>query len=226
MNENQTVQITGKIVGYKVIDKKAEQIEAKVEIVKPTVGEIKRPERLSGVTYKLKSPLAKAAMYVTINDIINDDGSRQPFEIFVYSKDSTHYEWITALTRMISACFRRGGDLKFILEELECIMTPGGSGYIAKGGRHVPSLVAEISLFAIREHFKSLGIIETVQHDEFVIEYLKSKKEEYIAKTGDTDDNHTGYPKNAVICPSCQTKAMIPMDNCMTCLSCGDSKCS
>ena len=218
MNDNQTVQITSKIVGYKVIDKKAEQTEAKVEVVKPTVGEIKRPERLAGVTYKLKSPLAKAAMYVTINDIVNDDGSRQPFEIFIYSKDSTHYEWITALTR-------RGGDLKFILEELECIMTPGGSGYIAKGGRHVPSLVAEISLFAIREHFKGLGIIETVQHDEFVVEYLKGKKDEYVARTGDKDDAHTGYPKNAVVCPSCHTKAMIPMDNCMTCLACGESKC-
>ena len=119
----QPVEINSRITGFKVVDTKFEN--PKVEAVKPTIKEIKRPEMLQGTTYKLKSPLAKSAMYVTINDIVNEDGSRQPFEIFVYSKDSTHYEWITALTRMISACFRRGGDLSFILEELECIITPG-----------------------------------------------------------------------------------------------------
>lgn len=220
---SEAITIESKITGFKVVDKKFEN--PKVEEVKPTVKEMKRPDTLHGTTYKLKSPLAKSAMYVTINDIVNDDGNRQPFEIFIYSKDSTHYEWITALTRMISACFRRGGDLSFILEELECIVTPGSTGYIAKGGRQIPSLVAEISLFAIRKHFISLGLIEEIQHDEFVKEFLDEKKKEYIEKTGDSDDSHTGYPKNSVVCPKCNTKAMIPMDNCMTCLACGDSKC-
>jgi hypothetical protein len=219
----QPVEISSRITGFKVVDTKFEN--PKVEQVKPTIKEVKRPDMLQGTTYKLKSPLAKSAMYVTINDIVNEDGARQPFEIFVYSKDSTHYEWITALTRMISACFRRGGDLSFILEELECIITPGSTGYIAKGGRQIPSLVAEISLFAIRKHFMSLGLIENPEHDEFTKEYLAGKKQEYVAKTGDKDDSHTGYPRNAIVCPKCSVKAMIPMDNCMTCLSCGDSKC-
>lgn len=217
------VNITSKIASFKVVDAKFEN--PKVEEVKPTVKEIKRPDFLKGTTYKLKSPLAKSAMYVTINDIMNEEGKLQPFEIFIYSKDSSHYEWITALTRMISACFRRGGDLSFILEELECIITPGSTGYIARGGRHIPSLVAEISIFAIRKHFIGLGLIENPEHDDAMKAYLEEKKVEYVSKTGDSDDSHTGYPKNAVVCPSCSVKAMIPMDNCMTCLSCGDSKC-
>ena len=220
---SEPININQKIVGFKVVDQNFEN--PPVKEVKPTVKEMKRPDTLNGTTYKLKSPLAKSAMYVTINDIVNEDGSRQPFEIFIYSKDSTHYEWITALTRMISACFRRGGDLSFILEELECIITPGSTGYIAKGGRQIPSLVAEISLFAIRKHFMSLGLIENPEHDEFTKEYLAGKKQEYVAKTGDKDDSHTGYPRNAIVCPKCSVKAMIPMDNCMTCLACGDSKC-
>jgi hypothetical protein len=221
---SETKVITQKITGFRVVEEQFEH--PPVKEVKKTPKELKSPPILEGRRYKIKSPMTKSAMYVMIFDIVNEeDGTRQPFEIFINSKDTTHFEWITALTRMISACFRRGGDLSFILEELECIIAPGHPGYIAKGGRHIPSLVAEISLCAIREHFKHLGLIDVPKHDDFVVEYLDGKKAEYMEKTGDKVDDHTGFPKNAVVCPKCQVKAMVPMDNCMTCLACGDSKC-
>jgi hypothetical protein len=228
--ESKRIEINSNIVSYKVLTKdtepKNEDIEVKIIEVPEHYIKIERPKQLDGTTYKIKSPLTKSAIYVTINNKEDKHGNMRPFEIFLYSKDSTHYEWSTALTRMLSAVFRRGGDFTYILEELECIITPGSVGYIARGGKHIPSLVAEISMFALRPHFVSLGMVEDQEKkDPNLQEYLTKKNEEYIKTSGDKEDAHTGYPKGAVICPKCNTKAMIPMDNCMTCLSCGDSKC-
>src|SRR3569832_67633 len=109
--------------------------------------EIKRPDVLIGSTYKIKTPVSDHAMYVTINDIVlNEDTEyeqRRPFEIFINSKNLDHFQWIVALTRIISAVFRKGGDTTFLDEELQAVFDPRG-GYIKQGGKYMPSLVAEI----------------------------------------------------------------------------------
>ena len=106
---------------------------------------IERPEVLIGSTYKIKSPLVEHAMYVTINDIVLNAGSeheqRRPFEVFINSKSMEHFQWIVALTRIMSAVFRKGGDVTFIVEEMKAVFDPKG-GYFKAGGVYMPSLVA------------------------------------------------------------------------------------
>ena len=116
--------------------------------------QLERPDQLAGSTYKIKTPLSDHALYVTINDIVLNPGTehelRRPFEIFINSKNMEHFQWIVALTRIISAVFRKGGDVAFLVEELHSVFDPGG-GYLKRGGKHVPSLVAEIGT-VIEDH--------------------------------------------------------------------------
>ena len=108
---------------------------------------VERPEMLVGSTYKIKTPLSDHALYVTINDIVLNSGTeheqRRPFEVFINSKNMEHFQWIVALTRIISAVFRKGGDVTFLVEELRSVFDPKG-GYFKKGGKYMPSLVAEL----------------------------------------------------------------------------------
>ena len=147
-----TVKINNKIVGYRV--KKAdpevaqEQAPAPKELQPIRMNEyIERPDFLLGTTYKIKPPIAEHAMYITINDILlnedTDHESRQPYEVFINSKSMEHFQWVIALTRVISAVFRKGGDVTFLVEELRSVYDPNG-GYFKKGGVFMPSLVAEI----------------------------------------------------------------------------------
>src|SRR5580658_8079999 len=109
--------------------------------------EIQRPEMLIGSTYKIKTPVSDHAMYVTINDIVlNEDTEyehRRPFEIFINSKNLDHFQWIVALTRIISAVFRKGGDVAFLVDELKAVFDPRG-GYWQPGGKFMPSIIAEL----------------------------------------------------------------------------------
>ena len=114
-----------------------------------------RPIELTGVTYKIKTPLSNQALYITINDIIEADGVRRPFEVFINSKNLQHFAWMVAMTRLISAVFRRTRNPMFLVEELKCIFDPNG-GYF-KNGKYIPSLVAEIGE-VIEQHLQSLGI--------------------------------------------------------------------
>lgn len=123
---------------------------------------IERPETLIGTTYKLKTPLFEHALYVTINDIVLNAGSehehRRPFEIFINSKNMDHFQWIVALTRIMSAVFRKGGDVTFLVEEMKAVFDPRG-GYFKAGGVYMPSLVAELGSI-VEEHLKSIGMIQ------------------------------------------------------------------
>ena len=122
---------------------------------------LERPEMLIGSTYKIKTPLSEHALYVTINDIVLNPETpyekRRPFEIFINSKNMDHFQWIVALTRIISAVFRKGGDATFLVEELRSVFDPQG-GYFKRGGKYTPSLVAEIG-DAIEAHMKIIGMI-------------------------------------------------------------------
>ena len=108
---------------------------------------LERPEMLLGSTYKIKTPLSEHALYITVNDIVLNEGTeheqRRPFEIFINSKNMEHFQWVLALTRIISAVFRKGGDVTVLVEELRSVFDPSG-GYFKKGGKFMPSLVAEI----------------------------------------------------------------------------------
>ncbi len=185
---------------------------------------LERPEILVGSTYKVKTPLSEHALYITINDIIlnpdTEHEQRQPFEIFINSKNMDHFQWVVALTRVISAVFRKGGDATFLVEELKAVFDPKG-GYFKRGGRFMPSLVAEIGE-AIEHHMKKIGLIPEDSLDEHQREFLEKKKQELAGN----DDPDGDFPANSQLCGKCHTKAVIFADGCMTCLSCGDSKCS
>jgi len=189
---------------------------------------LKRPEMLIGSTYKVKTPLSEHALYVTINDIILNAGTenelRRPFEIFINSKNMDHFQWIVALTRIISAVFRKGGDVTFLVEELRSVFDPRG-GYFKKGGKYMPSLVAEIG-DAIECHMRMIGLLKDDSLDEHQKKLVAEKRAQYESAVNTTDTKDSGdFPDGAQLCNKCQTKAAIVMDGCLTCLNCGDSKC-
>jgi hypothetical protein len=167
------MKIGKKIKGYSVL-----KPEDKIKVVPPedapdsapalAVAEViqmhekvERPDTLVGATYKIKSPLFEHALYVTINDIVLNQGTeyelRRPFEIFINSKNMDHFQWIVALTRIMSAVFRKGGDVTFLVEELKAVFDPRG-GYFKAGGVYMPSIVAELGAL-IEQHLKSIGLL-------------------------------------------------------------------
>ena len=224
-----SIKIEKKIVGSSVVDKIDEQKNEKKEIPAEVVqiGEpLARPDKITGSTYKVKTPVTEHALYITINDVIMNEGSdqehRRPFEIFVNSKNMEHFQWIVGLTRVMSAVFRKGGDLTFLIEELESVFDPNG-GYYKKGGKYVPSLVAELGQ-VLEEHLKNIGMLKATEPEEHQQQLINDKKAEYLKKNPDKLDD-SGFPKDAQLCNKCQTKAAIMMDGCLTCLNCGESKC-
>ena len=231
-----SIQIQKKIVGFSVV-KDEEKPEVKKEAVAVVENEpeqmhekVARPEMLLGSTYKLKTPLSEHSLYVTINDMVLNQGTeheiRRPFEVFINSKNMDHFQWIVALTRIISAVFRKGGDVTFLVEELKAVFDPRG-GYFKKGGKYMPSLVAEIGDI-IETHMKTIGLLESDELDEHQKNFIAAKKaeiNEQTAKAVENTKDDDGFPANAELCKKCSTKAMIKMDGCLTCLNCGDSKC-
>jgi len=159
-----------------------------------------------------------------------DHEQRRPFEVFINSKNMDHFQWIVALTRITSAVFRKGGDVTFLVEEMQAVFDPKG-GYFKKGGKFMPSLVAEIG-GVIEDHLKKIGMIVDEEMHETQKQILAEKRAEYegaqkaIAPAAEAaEEEGEQYPAGATVCNKCSTKAVIMMDGCMTCLSCGDSKC-
>ncbi|TMN19453.1 NrdJb [Pseudoxanthomonas sp. X-1] len=291
------VKIDKKIKGYSVLtpEDKARQAAAPVpaESVSRATAEaelpvaeviqmherIERPDVLVGSTYKIKSPMVEHAMYVTINDIVLNAGTehehRRPFEIFINSKSMEHFQWIVALTRIMSAVFRKGGDVTFLVDEMKAVFDPRG-GYFKAGGVYMPSLVAELGAI-VEEHMKSIGLIHDPEMSEHQKAILAEKRKQYEDRSKKNTDvtasakrseaaapslsrsegegrggvapasastsalipNSTAdhvedievagdgasFPPSASMCHKCNTKAMVIMDGCQTCLNCGYSKC-
>ena len=219
------IKIEKKIVGYSLAEPKKANEKPETNIVQ--LGEpLDRPEKITGTTYKVKTPVTDHAFYITINDVIMNEGTdqehRRPFEIFVNSKNMEHFQWIVALTRVMSAVFRKGGDVTFLVEELESVFDPNG-GYYKKGGKYIPSLVAELG-HVVETHLENIGMLKSSEPDEYQKKLIDEKKEEYLNQnSGNLDES--GFPKDAQLCAKCQTKASILMDGCLTCLNCGESKC-
>jgi ribonucleoside-diphosphate reductase alpha chain len=167
-----------------------------------------RPQTLEGQTYKLKWPGSEHAIYITINDIVIS-GHRRPFEVFINSKNMEHYAWTVALTRMISAVFRRGGDVSFVVEELKAVFDPRGGAWM--GGRYIPSILAAIG-GVIERHLVAIGFIEG--------EGLGLKSDPHGAP--ETTTNRPPGPA----CPACGAYEMVMIEGCKTCRACGHSKCA
>jgi hypothetical protein len=222
-----TIKIDEKITGYEVVKQGEESMRAESNVVQMHE-KLERPEVLLGSTYKLKTPLTEHAIYVTINDIVLNAGTphekRRPFEIFINSKNMDHFQWVVALTRVISAVFRKGGDVTFLVEELRSVFDPRG-GYFKKG-KYTPSLVAELG-DVIECHLKMIGLIPSEEMDESRKQFIETKRAE--ARSRETqatrDTEHGDPPADAQLCAKCSTKTLVKMDGCMTCLNCGDSKC-
>ena len=257
------VKIEKKIKGYSVVtpeDKAKEAAKAAAASAPSAKAEeapadnviqmherIERPEILIGSTYKIKSPLFEHALYVTINDIVLNAGteheSRRPFEIFINSKNMDHFQWIVALTRIMSAVFRKGGDVTFLVDEMKAVFDPRG-GYFKAGGVYMPSLVAEMGAI-VEDHLKSIGMLHDPEMSDAQRALIAEKRRAYedrakknsdvspAGPTGDEARNEdvavTGegasFPPTATMCHKCSTKAVVIMDGCATCLNCGYSKC-
>ncbi len=169
---------------------------------------LERAQVLAGYTYKLKWPDSDHAIYVTLNDIVQDD-RRRPFEIFINSKNLEHYAWTVALTRMISAVFRRGGDVSFVVEELKAVFDPRGGQWM--DGRYVPSLLAAIG-GVIERHMIDIGFITPAER--FAPDGVEGETPEVAAV------------KELRYCPKCSQPALLFQEGCHTCRACGWSKCS
>jgi ribonucleoside-diphosphate reductase alpha chain len=156
---------------------------------------------LAGFTYKLVWPPSDHALYITINDSI-EGGVRRPFEIFMNSKNLEHYAWTVALTRMISAVFRRGGDVSFVVEELKAIFDPRGGAWIE--GRYVPSLLAAIG-GVIDGHLRHIGF--------------------YDALSDGAGTSASIVSNSAKTCPRCSMPELVHQEGCMLCRNCGFSTC-
>ncbi|MEG0008902.1 MULTISPECIES: TSCPD domain-containing protein [Aeromonas] len=223
-------KIDRKIVAYKVQTRdEPQEAPAPQDDVVQMHETVLRPERLMGTTYKLKTPehVSEHSLFITINDIILNEGtvheSRRPFEIFINSKSLEHYQWIVALTRIISAVFRKGGDVTFLVEELRSVFDPKG-GYWNKG-KYVPSLIAEIGN-VIETHLTEIGMLKAPGLDEHQQAFLAEKKAQLQSEQEEAAQSAgSGFPANAALCYKCHTKALVLKDGCMTCLNCGDSKC-
>jgi ribonucleoside-diphosphate reductase alpha chain len=168
-----------------------------------------RPETLPGTTYKIKWQDSDHAFYITINDI-EQDGRRRPFEIFINSKNMEAYAWTLALTRMVSAVFRRGGDVSFVVEELKAVFDPRGGQWM--GGRYVPSLLAAIGE-VIERHLIAIGFMTPLEEAA-----APAKDRRAMAMAAE------GLP--ARFCPRCSAPGFVKIEGCDTCVTCGYSRCN
>ncbi len=220
-------EVTGSVLSVKAEDKKpAAQAElplqdkprllprdegdsgAVVRLTRP----LDRPEVLPGKTYKIRWPESDHAIYITVNDIIDDSGRRRPFEVFINSKNMEHYAWTVALTRMISAVFRRGGDVSFVVEELKAVFDPRGGHWV--GGRYVPSLLAAIG-DVIETHMVDIGFLPAPG--------AAAEREAQVKVVGLATQGGEGGRFRS--CPRCGQPSLVRQEGCDTCTSCGYSRC-
>lgn len=225
-----TVKISKRIVGYKVLDTAQDKAPATEELeraIEKMSENVSRPDTLPGATYKIKTPLSEHALYITINDIVLNPGTaheqRRPYEIFINSKNMDHFQWVLALTRVVSAVFRKGGD---------CVPGRGAQGGLRSQGR----LFQEGRTFhalAGRRDRRVHREAPDRHRDAAAAGNRRAPAEDHGrearavrgARHGAGRTRAQPYPAGAQLCNKCMTKAVIMMDGCMTCLSCGDSKC-
>src|ERR1044072_577796 len=224
------ITIDKKIVKYAVAKDEAEkkpepaQPEREEQKVIQLHEKLERPEVLIGSTYKVKTPVSDHAMYVTINAIVLNEGTkheqRRPFEIFINSKNLDHYQWIVALTRIMSAVFRKGGDVTFLVDELKAVFDPGG-GDRQPGGKFMPSIIAELG-HIVERHLTEIGLLKPRELSDEQRKMIAEKRADLEARTAQKDAfASNSFPEGAQLCGKCNTTAAVMLDGCMTCLNCG-----
>ena len=234
-------EITGAVLEVKGDAKGRPPVQAELPLEKPVVAAkprdlgdagpvtrlfqpLDRPGDLEGRTYKLKWPESDHALYITLNDIIDDQGRIRPFEIFINSKNTEHYAWTVALTRMISAVFRRGGDVSFVVEELKAVFDPRGGQWM--GGRYVPSLLAAIGEI-IEQHMIVTGFLKGSGDIAAVDEAKRpAVAVAVMGARGGSIGGGEGPGAPFRQCPKCGQASLVHEEGCDNCRSCGYSKCS
>ena len=207
-------EVTGAVLEVKREMSQEETLNV-VSLPHPTEAPLARPEALPGTTYKLKWPDSEHALYVTINDLVNDPQwapKGRPFEIFIASKNMEHYAWVVALTRMISAVFRRGGDVSFVVEELKAVFDPRGGVWLDR--KYVPSIVAAIG-GVVERHMKTIGFIP---EEASVVDPEPSA--DVVVQTSAI--GAVMVPKQ---CPKCGSAAVVLVEGCDVCRDCNWSRC-
>ncbi|MEP4991361.1 MAG: ribonucleoside-diphosphate reductase, adenosylcobalamin-dependent, partial [Paracoccaceae bacterium] len=199
-------EVTGSVLSVSETSDKAPQVDTGADVIYMSEP-LDRPESLEGHTYKVKWPDSEHALYITINDLVIGQ-QRRPFEVFINSKNMEHFAWTVALTRMISAVFRRGGDVSFVVEELKAVFDPRGGAWVQ--GKYIPSILAAIG-GVIEQHMIHTGFLEG--------EGLGLKTDPKATQITGMDT-----PKGKA-CSSCGSYEMRMIEGCMTCASCGFSKC-
>jgi ribonucleoside-diphosphate reductase alpha chain len=199
--------VTGSVLSVSETTEKAPEIETGAEVIY-MAEPLDRPQTLEGNTYKLKWPDSEHAIYVTVNDVIIN-GHRRPFEVFINSKNMEHFAWTVALTRMISAVFRRGGDVSFVVEELKAVFDPRGGAWVQ--GKYIPSILAAIGS-VLEQHMVNIGFLAG--------EGMGLKEDPHYNKEVVNLTESRGKA-----CPSCGQYDLQMVEGCMTCRSCGHSKC-
>ena len=200
-------EVTGSVLSAGSEEKSASDQEANGDIIYMSEP-LDRPSTLDGNTYKLKWPDSEHAIYVTINDIIVND-KRRPFEVFINSKNMEHFAWTVGLTRMISAVFRRGGDVSFVVDELKAVFDPRGGAWV--GGKYIPSILAAIGGI-LEEHMMKIG-------------FIKDSDTSLFHKSGEVTKVENLKLSRQKSCTSCGQFDLQMIEGCMTCRSCGYSKC-
>ena len=200
-------EVTGSVLSAGSEEKSASDQDANGDIIYMSEP-LDRPSTLDGNTYKLKWPDSEHAIYVTINDIIVND-KRRPFEVFINSKNMEHFAWTVGLTRMISAVFRRGGDVSFVVDELKAVFDPRGGAWV--GGKYIPSILAAIGGI-LEEHMMKIG-------------FIKDSDTSLFHKSGEVTKVENLKLSRQKSCTSCGQFDLQMIEGCMTCRSCGYSKC-
>ena len=200
-------EVTGSVLSAGSEEKSASDQEANGDIIYMSEP-LDRPSTLEGNTYKLKWPDSEHAIYVTINDIIVND-KRRPFEVFINSKNMEHFAWTVGLTRMISAVFRRGGDVSFVVDELKAVFDPRGGAWV--GGKYIPSILAAIGGI-LEEHMMKIG-------------FIKDSDTSLFHKSSEVTKVENLKLSRQKSCTSCGQFDLQMIEGCMTCRSCGYSKC-
>jgi ribonucleoside-diphosphate reductase alpha chain len=198
--------VTGSVLSVSDTEEKLPEAESGADVIY-IAQPLDRPEALEGSTYKIKWPESEHAIYITINDVVIG-GHRRPFEVFINSKNMEHFAWTVALTRMISAVFRRGGDVSFVVEELKAVFDPRGGAWVE--GRYIPSILAAIG-GVIERHMIAIGFLAGEGQG------LKSDPRALAMVAGDR-------PRGPA-CPNCGQYALVMAEGCLTCTECGHSKC-
>lgn len=245
------IEISKKITGVSVLSKEinkennaANAIEKEAQQVE-LIQETKRPKQLDSRTYKIKASSGyEHAYYVSISNVVLNEGTTlkevRPYEIFINTKDKINVQWVHALTFMMSAIFRKGGEYMFLLDELREVSSPnaGWFGQHTRGGnpRYIESMVSAIADTIAYHVEQTCGVgVKEIELSNEAKEIIEEKKAEYLKKhasaiastitSTESVDEDAGMP-NAQDCPKCKvSNAVIKLDGCLTCVSCGDSKC-